>query len=205
MRSLWDVLYNFHWITPGQAARAAQAYVGFLGRLLRRHDIKAVINLRGSNPGHGWWRYETRTCARLGIAHLDAKLNSRQLPTRRMLLDLLDAFDSVRRPFLLKCSGGQDRTSLAAALFLIHSAGWSATGRAEAQFARWPYLHWPRGEQRWLKLFLPFAREEARGRALRDWIDASYSQEDFKAWLESRGEGGAFRGLYDAPQSARAQ
>ena len=99
MRSILDVLYNFHWIAPGEAARAAQAYIGFLGPLLKRHDIRAVINLRGANPGHGWWRYETRVCARRGVMHSDVKLNSRQLPTRAMLLDLIDAFASMPRPF----------------------------------------------------------------------------------------------------------
>src|SRR5258708_17889281 len=113
MRSLSDLLYNFHWIEPGKGSRAAQAYAGFLGPFLRARGIRAVINLRGSNPGHWWWRYETGVCARLGIVHRDAKLSSRQLPTHGMIRDLLAAFSAVPRPFLLKCSGGQDRTSLA--------------------------------------------------------------------------------------------
>ena len=75
MRSLSDVLYNFHWVEPGKAARAAQAYAGFLGRFLKAHGIRAVLNLRGPNPGYWWWRYETGTCARLGIVHRDVKLN----------------------------------------------------------------------------------------------------------------------------------
>ncbi|HEY1612231.1 MAG TPA: hypothetical protein VGF97_00890 [Rhizomicrobium sp.] len=203
MRSLWDVVYNFHWIVRGEAARAAQAHIGFLGRLLKHHRIRAVINLRGSNPSYGWWRYETGVCEGLGVTHLDAKLNSRQLPTRRMLLDLLDAFDHLPRPFLMKCSGGQDRTSFAAAMFVIHTGGWGAMGQAEGQFAGWPYLHWPRGEQRWLQLFYPFAREQSCGRTLRDWTESSYSQQEFKNWLVARGEMHAFRGLYDSPEVTR--
>ena len=82
MRSLSDILYNFHWIEPGKAARAAQAYAGFLAPFLRSRGIRAVINLRGRNSDYGWWRYETAVCARANIAHLDVKLNSRRLPTR---------------------------------------------------------------------------------------------------------------------------
>jgi len=199
MRALPDLLYNFHWVEPGQAARAAQAYAGFLAPFLRSRGIAAVINLRGSNPSYAWWRYETDVCARQGIVHRDVKLNSRQLPTRAMLLDLLDAFETVPRPFLLKCSGGQDRTSFAAALYLLHARGWSAMQDADAQFARWPYLHLPHREQRWLRLFPAFAAEQSGGKTLGAWIAERYTPEDFKAWLEARGEGTSFRKIYGKP------
>lgn len=197
-----DLPYNFHWIEPGEAARSAQAYAGFLGAFLRAHGIRALINLRGTNPRNFWWRHETQTCEREGILHIDAKLNSRQLPTRDMLRGLIDAFDAAPRPFLIKCSGGQDRTSFAAALYLLHRYGWEAGARAEGQFARWPYLHWPNRKQRWLALFPAFAVEKAAHQSLREWIEKSYSAQDFRAWLEARGEGGSFQGLYGVPGSA---
>jgi hypothetical protein len=197
-----DRPYNFHWVVRGEAARAAQAYAGFLGAFLRAHGIRAMLNLRGSNPDHGWWRYETRICRERQVVHREVKFNSRQLPTQGMLVDLLNAFDAVPRPFLLKCSGGQDRTSLAAALYLLHREGWRGYDTAEKQFAPWPYLHRPQGKQRWLKLFLPFARERAQGGALADWLAKGYSAQDFRSWLEARGERHAFHGLYDVPGSA---
>ena len=123
MRGPGDVLYNFHWIVRDEAARAAQAYAGWLGPFLTRHGIRALINLRGTNPRFGWWRYERRVCDRLGIAHIDVMLDSRNLPRRDMVVSLFDAFDSAPRPLLLKCSGGQDRTSLAAALYLLQRDG----------------------------------------------------------------------------------
>jgi hypothetical protein len=202
MRSLSDFLYNFHWIEPAKAARSSQAYAGFLGAFLKARGIRAVVNLRGSNLGYWWWRYETRVCARLGVVHRDAKLSSRQLPTREMLIDVLDAIAAVPRPFLLKCSGGQDRTSLAAALYILDARGWSARDEAQAQFAGWPYLHWPKGHQRWLKLLPLFAQERAQGRTLRSWVENGYSANSFREWLEAHGEGASFRALYDVPGSS---
>jgi hypothetical protein len=193
---LLDLPYNFHWVEPREAARAAQAWAGFLSPFLRAHGIRGIVNLRGSNPAHLWWKYETRVCRKLGVIHQDAKLNSRQLPSRAMLVDLLDAFDLVPRPFLIKCSGGQDRTAFAAALFLLHTRGWWTLPRAEQQFAGWPYLHWPRREQRWLKLFPGFAGERAAGVPLRYWLENSYSAGDFCQWLRDHGHEGSFRGLY---------
>jgi len=193
---LLDLPYNFHWIARGEAARAAQAYVGFLPSFLRAHRIQAVINLRGQNPGHLWWKYETRVCRNLGVVHRDAKFNSRQLPSQRMLIELVDAFDSLPRPFLVKCSGGQDRTAFAAAVFLLHRGGWPAVAQAEQQFALWPYFHWPRTQQRWLRLFPGFARESADGKPLRAWLQHFYHAGDFGDWLEARGHSGSFKGLY---------
>jgi protein tyrosine/serine phosphatase len=202
MRSLADILYNFHWIAPGEAARSAQAYAGFLGPFLEGRDIKSVVNLRGPNAKFGWWRYEKRICERLGVAHFDVMLNSRRLPTKQMLLNLLAAFDTAPAPLLLKCSGGQDRSSFAAALYIVHRKGWDAFDEALAQFAAWPYLHRPKRQQRWLKPFLTFARDTAKGAPLSIWLRDDYTPETLKAWLEARGLSDSFRGLYDKPGTA---
>ncbi len=197
MRSLPEILYNFHWVVPGEAARSSQAYAGFFGPFLNGRGIKGVINLRGPNPKFRWWRNEKRTAERLGIAHIDVVLNSRRLPTPPMLRALIAAFDGAPKPLLLKCSGGQDRSSFAAALYIVHRKGWGAFDEALAQFAAWPYLHRPKQFQRWLKPFLTFARDDAKGRPLADWAREDYTPEKLKAWLEARGLGDSFRGLYD--------
>src|SRR5581483_497932 len=198
MRGPADILYNFHWIVPGEAARSAQAYAGFLAPFLRRHGIRSVVNLRGQNLRRWWWHYESRICAGLGIPRFDLKINSRQLPTRAMLTGLFEAFDTAPRPMLIKCSGGQDRTSLAAALYLVHREGWGALDKAMAQYSGWPYLHRPKKHQRWLRQFPLFAREASEGAPLATWIAQSYRPEDFAAWLKGRGMGRSFRKIYGA-------
>ncbi len=188
MRPLADILYNFHWIVPGEAARAAQAWAGGLGPFLQARGIRAIVNLRGRNDDLSWWRQETAIAGARGIAHFDAMLDSRKLPTAEMLARLADVFDAAPRPFLVKCSGGQDRTSLAAAIFLLMRGSWGAMEAAQAQFARFPYLHFPKRHQRWLAAFPEFAAEDAAGLPLGEWIRTRYSPERFKAWLDARGQ-----------------
>jgi len=199
MRNLGDILYNFHWVVPGEAARAMQAWAGRLGPFLRRRGIRAIINLRGRNEDLGWWKKETAIAKEAGIAHLDAMLDSRKLPTREMLVRLIECFDTAPRPFLLKCSGGQDRTSLAAALYLIHRDGWSALAAAHAQFARFPYLHFPKRHQRWLKAFVDFAQEDSRGLPLQQWIAQRYSPQILKAWLDGHGLADGYVDIFTVP------
>lgn len=193
MRKPLDILYNFHWVIQGEAARSAQPYLGMMGAFLRGNAIASVINLRGRHPKFGWWKYETATAARLGIAHFDAMLDSRRLPLKEMLVALIEAFDKAPRPLLIKCSGGQDRTSFAAALHVVHRDGWSAKPRALEQFARFPYLHFPKPEQRWLRRFFDYAEQQSGGAPLGEWIHGAYEPEAFARWLEP----GTFNGIWE--------
>jgi hypothetical protein len=194
MRPFLDLLYNFRWVREGEAARSSQAHFGGLMRLMKRHGLGAIINLRGENSDLSWWHYEKRVCAALGARHFDTMLDSRKLPTRPMLVCLMEAFDQAPRPFLLKCSGGQDRTGLAAALYLIHREGWGACEAAGAQFAGTAKKH-----QRWLKLFPSFALEDSHGRPLCDWIANTYEPERLAEWLKAHGHGDSFERVFVAP------
>src|SRR6185437_3670356 len=198
-RTTGDILYNFHWVVPGEAARAMQAWAGGLKTFLRRRGIKAIINLRGRNDDLSWWKKETAAAQSIGVAHLDAMLDSRKLPTRAMLVTLIESFDAAPKPFMLKCSGGQDRTSFAAALYLIHRGGWNAYETAAAQYARFPYLHFPKAHQRWLRPFLDFARQEADGMAIGAWITERYAPEKLESWLAQRGLTDSHGGIFSVP------
>jgi hypothetical protein len=193
MRKPLNILYNFHWVVAGEAARSAQAYAGLLGPFLQANGLKAVVNLRGRHPKFGWWTYETQTCARLGVAHFDAMLDSRRLPLKEMLVALFDAFDAAPKPFVIKCSGGQDRTSFAASLYIVHRDGWGAMERALGQFAAFPYLHFPKENQRWLRQFLPYAHARANGMPLAQWIRESYDP----ATLAEHLRPGSFNGIWE--------
>jgi hypothetical protein len=205
MLGLLNRFYNFHWVVPKEAARAAQPWMGFYTAFLKGNGIKAIINLRGHRPQFGWWHVEARAAKETGAAHLEATLDSRHLPKREMLIDLIKAFDAAPRPFLLKCSGGQDRSSFAAALFILHRDGWTAFDTAQKQFSRFPYLHFPKRHQRWLKLFPAYARREANGRPLAQWLAESYSPEALQAWLNESGHSDTFAGVFVEPRASRWQ
>ncbi len=205
MRSIGDILYNFHWVVPGEAARAMQAWAGGLRGFLQSRGIRAVINLRGRNADLNWWKGETLIAEAAGIAHLDAMLDSRKIPTREMLVRLIDCFNTAPRPFLLKCSGGQDRTSFAAALYIIHRDGWGAMDRAKQQFQRFPYLHFPKQHQRWLKAFIDFAAEDAGGVSLAEWARNRYAPETAKAWMDSHGLADGYAAIFTVPTRSPRQ
>jgi hypothetical protein len=192
MSVVLDRLYHLHWVAPG-LARSAQPYLGFYRAFLKPHGFRSLINLRGENAGFRWWRDEKHAAEGLGIVHFDVKLSSRNIPSRSGLAKLFDSFELAEAPILIKCSGGQDRTSLAAALYLLRSFGPKALVQAEGQFAFWPYLHRPKHYQRWLKEFPAYAVAEAQGVSLGAWARESYDPEAFAGFLRAKGLHKAFR------------
>lgn len=186
MAALLDRLYNLHWVTP-EVARSAQPYLGFYRAFLHAHGFRAIVNLRGENQTRYWWRAEKRAADALKVQHYNVRLSSRLIPARASLIQLADAFERAPRPFLVKCSGGQDRASLAAAVYLLLRGGEGAWEAAEAQFAFWPYLHWPRLNQTWMQHFPAFARESVGTMSFDEWLKKSYDPGAFADWLTQNG------------------
>lgn len=167
--------------------------------MMQRHGLAAIVNLRGENSDLSWWRYERSVCAALGAKHIDAMLSSRHLPTRAMLTTLFDAFETAPRPFLIKCSGGHDRTAFAAALWILHISGSQALTEAEAQFDAKRYGHKPKKHQHWLKPFIAFAAEDAAGEPVERWARDHYDPVRAAAWFAERGLENAYKGIFEKP------
>jgi protein tyrosine/serine phosphatase len=189
--------YNLHWVTP-DVARSAQPYLGFYQTFLRANGIQSLINLRGENPTRLWWRQEHRAADALGLPYYNVRLSSRLIPAREPLIALVEALEQAPRPVLLKCSGGQDRASFAAATYLLLAGGKPAVEAARAQFAAWPYLHRPRRNQRWMQHFPAFANDAAGAERFGDWVRNGYDADAFADWLARHGEADSYLALQKA-------
>jgi len=116
-----------------------------------------------------------------------------------MLIGLVEAFEAAPEPVLMKCSGGQDRAGLAAAIFILLKKGWGELQIAQNQFARLPYLHFPHRTQGWLEQFPRYVAIRARGRSIGSFIRDEYDPEDFAAWLRVNNMGDRFSGVFSLP------
>jgi len=183
---------NWRQIDDG-VALAGQGLRPSVRVLLQHERVRAIINLRGANAAKAWYRAEVADCAELGIAHHDVRLSSRRLPHRKTLLMLLDAFDTLERPLLIKCAGGVDRSAFAAALLRLHRRGAGGIVQVRRDLQRPRLRHLYRPEQRWIRAFPEFY-EETRGRlSFRDWIGDIYTARAFEDHLLMRGLAGAWR------------
>lgn len=138
--------------------------------------IKTVLNLRGVEK-QPHYLFEAESCAAFGMTLVTVKMTARRAPKTKVLLELLHAFETIERPFLMHCKSGADRTGLASILYLMVHEGQSvAQARAQLSFR---YLHIRRTATGILDHFFDVyeARNAQSPIGILDWIKTEYDRE----------------------------
>lgn len=114
--------YRFTVVTPHQVYRSAAMPPRTLQRVVKRHGIRTVIDLR--TPGEGQDRIDAERAAleEIGVTHLN--LQSPQVPTEDLLRDYVTYMETdAHRPVLIHCNHGEGRAVLYGALWRIEFEG----------------------------------------------------------------------------------
>jgi protein tyrosine/serine phosphatase len=111
--------YNLHAVVPGQVYRAAQPAPGWLRAFARANGIQTIVNLRGTCYPQDWYLEEASIVQELGISLEDVCLSAGRLPSPHELRQLALVIENARRPLLMHCRHGADRTGLASAIVLL--------------------------------------------------------------------------------------
>ena len=114
---------NFRTVLPGEVYRCGQPSPDQLGRLIQRHRIRTVVNLRGACPGADWYRDQARVTARLDVSLEDVHLSATRMPSRSVIRGLVEVLERSERPLLIHCHQGADRTGLASVMVLLLRPG----------------------------------------------------------------------------------
>jgi protein tyrosine phosphatase (PTP) superfamily phosphohydrolase (DUF442 family) len=120
-----------------EAWRSAQPSPGQI-RWFARRGVRTVVNLRGESE-FGTYPLEREACSRAGLAYVEAKLRSRELPSRGALLEIAATLDRIAYPALFHCKSGADRAGLMSALYLMLREG--ATPEVARRQLSLRYLH----------------------------------------------------------------
>lgn len=142
--------------------------------------IRTVLNLRGvAKQPH--YLFEAESCERLGLTLVTISMSARQAPKADQLIKVIDAFETMERPFLMHCKSGADRTGLVAALYLMVQEGEPVeVARRQLGFR---YLHIRRTATGILDHFLDVyaARNAQTPIAITDWIKTEYDRDALAA------------------------
>ncbi|MEO1640974.1 MAG: tyrosine-protein phosphatase [Pseudomonadota bacterium] len=167
-RTFW---HNFEEIAPGVYRSNQPDHKRFAA--YAKLGIKGVLNLRGeAKQPH--YLFEVESTEKLGLELITVGLSARKAPKAKPLLQLISAFDTIQRPFLIHCKSGADRTGLAAALYLmIHEGKTVDAVRNQLSFR---YLHIRRSSTGVLDHFLDMyaARNAQDPIGIVDWITTEY-------------------------------
>jgi protein tyrosine/serine phosphatase len=164
LRILWT---NFHTVVPGILYRANHPTPGNLRRFTRKVHLKTLINLRGAT-GNGSDALSRETALRLGLDFIDLPMRSHAAPKREQILQLAEIFRTMRRPALVHCKSGADRTGFAAAIFLLLEG--NSTAQAKRQLAL-RYGHLRHAKAGILDQFLTL------------WVATGEGRKPFLAWV----------------------
>lgn len=150
-----------------------------LARTLRERRIQTVLNLRGPNPDHDWYRAERDATIAAGATQVDVALSSCIWMSRAQLHTLIRTLDSSRYPILIHCAWGSERTGLVSAFAELLREG-STLDDARNQLAI-AYLYVPFGDGKIMsealdqyELWLKEQRLGHRPETFRRWATDGY-------------------------------
>jgi len=111
--------FNFHKVDEG-VYRSAQLTPWRLKKIIKKYNIKTIINLRGNNKNYLYKR-EEEICKEMGVEYYTVALLSRSPERiRKEELDkLVNILKTAKKPILFHCKAGADRTGFVAVLWHI--------------------------------------------------------------------------------------
>ena len=179
---LFRYFYANRFKVAGQVERQNHPPPLVIARAARR-GVRTVINLRG-DTGFGSDLLSREACRRHGLTLVDFKVYSRRAPSRELILEAKQLFDSVQYPILMHCKSGADRAGLMSALYLILHEG-QPVAEAKKQL-RWFYGHIRLTKTGIMDYFFETYEQANRQQAVSflDWVrndyDAQALQSTFK-------------------------
>jgi protein tyrosine phosphatase (PTP) superfamily phosphohydrolase (DUF442 family) len=91
-----------------------------LARLIEKLQLRTVVCLRGDGAGAA---SSQRAAEGSGAEFLSVPMSATHAPRPETLLALWQIAATAKRPLLLHCQAGVDRTGLASAIFVLHDTG----------------------------------------------------------------------------------
>ncbi len=113
LRKVWT---NFHQVAPGVYRSNQPTHERFVK--LREMGIRSVLNLRGAG-GAAHYLVEEESCRELGLKLVNVTFHARSAAPAEDILELIAAFRSIEKPFVMHCKSGADRAGFAAAIYLL--------------------------------------------------------------------------------------
>jgi protein tyrosine/serine phosphatase len=110
---------NFHEVDKG-VYRSAQILPWRLEKLIKKYNIKTIINLRGNNKNY-LYQKEKEICEKLGVDYYTVALLSRapERIRKKDLEKLIYLLKNAKKPILFHCKAGADRSGFVAVLWHI--------------------------------------------------------------------------------------
>ncbi len=133
---------NFYEIAPG-VYRSHQLYSFNMPYFYNKYHFRTVLNLRGEKPSAGWYRYESAFCKKHHIKLINFKISDKKIQSVKTMKKIIEIIKTAKKPILIHCKAGADRTGLASALYLYSRGDKNASKMLSFKYGHFPYLGSP--------------------------------------------------------------
>jgi len=130
---------NFHKVADG-VYRSGQLYEFDMPEFYEKYGFKTILNLRGAKPGKEWYEYEKRFAKEHNITLIDFKISDKKIQSLQTMQKIADIIKRSKKPVLIHCRAGADRTGLASALYLYLIGDKNASKMLSMKYGHFPYL-----------------------------------------------------------------
>jgi protein tyrosine phosphatase (PTP) superfamily phosphohydrolase (DUF442 family) len=175
---------NFHTVIPNQVYRSAQPSPEALERRIRELGIRSVISLRGEST-EPWFKAECAVTEAHGVDFYAMQLGTTS-PPPAALKQLINLLDTAKRPLLLHCAAGIERSGIASAVVVLLEGGGIVEAREQFGLT-YGFLPWHHDHpevlddyEHWLALRLT---SHSPGR-FRYWVDNKYIPSFYRARIK---------------------
>lgn len=110
---------NFHVVIPNKVYRSAQLTPDEFNNIIKKYHIKTILNLRGRHEGRYWYTGEVAISKKDNVKHIDLALHAMGTVSKMYLQQLQKIIEQSKKPLLIHCQHGADRTGLASAMAII--------------------------------------------------------------------------------------
>lgn len=170
---------NIHAVKEGKVYRSAQLNNGPLEEVIRKYEIKTIINLRGEDADKEWYKDEVSICEKHGVKHYNLRFSTKSLPKKESLLELFEIFDNAEYPLIFHCKAGADRAGLAGTIYKLEYEGKSLDKALKQLSIRYGHVG-AKSMDDFFKLYEEFGQ----GRDLRTWISEDYDETKYEKYFK---------------------
>ena len=133
---------NFHKIDKN-VYRSAQLFSFNMPYYIEKYHVVTILNLRGEKPKQTWFQYEQKVTKLYHIKHISHKISARKYLDFNQTSTLVNILKKAKKPLLIHCEGGADRTSLVSALYryaVLHQSKEEALKELQWFYGHLPWL-----------------------------------------------------------------
>jgi protein tyrosine phosphatase (PTP) superfamily phosphohydrolase (DUF442 family) len=163
---------NFYSINEG-VYRSGQPSPKLFEQYIIKHNIKSIINLRYSDTSdQDIYLMQKNLCHKHNINMISIPISARRLPEKNKLKLILDTIKKIKKPFLVHCKTGADRTGFFMALYTFYNTNDIELAKKQLSLK---YLHIRYSSTGILDYFFNLIKNlELNNTELEDWIEKKY-------------------------------